>query len=202
MDLRHPPMAHPPPSGIDATVLYSCAAGREHALDERDRRDLLHSLVLHSARRDGERARCRCGHPVANARQRNVRPERAPIEREAVRGARLLDVVVHELEARILLHTHPYDARRPKVRKGAQPAEAQVERVVARPHGRDRGLDRLRGAPGLLTEELDRQVQVRLPHPARVRGSISHWRGGLIDRASLARAQLKCEKETHCPRDR
>ncbi|MDB4913182.1 MAG: hypothetical protein JWM95_826 [Gemmatimonadetes bacterium] len=51
-----------------------------------------------------------------------MRPECTPLDAKAVSISRDLDVVMQQLEARLLCYTDPYDACPPEVWKGAKTA--------------------------------------------------------------------------------
>ena len=77
-----------------------------------------------------------------------MRVKGAPIDVEAERFARDLDVVVQQLQPRILFHPHPYDSRPPKVRERADAAEVHGQlAVAARDLGR-RGAHRIGACSG------------------------------------------------------
>ena len=88
-----------------------------------------------------------------------MRPKRSSLDIEAELFVRELDVVVQELEPRLLRHSQPYDASPAKVRECANSAEGHEQLAMPTRYGGGRCLDFVQALRGLLTEKLERQVQ-------------------------------------------
>ena len=63
-----------------------------------------------------------------------MRAEGTPFHVESELLTSDLDIVVEQLEARILFHSHPYDAGPPKVREGADPADSHDQLAMPGRH--------------------------------------------------------------------
>ena len=113
---------------VDAAV--PCAGRRESALEQCDPLHRHHRLQAHRSRHPRQRASPLDRERSAHSRQRDVRSKRPTLDLESRLLARQLEVVVQQLESRLLLYPDPYDPCPPKVRKGADLADGDLERRV------------------------------------------------------------------------
>src|SRR5262249_21380801 len=130
-------------------------------------------------------------------RQRQMRTERSTFGLDPQLATRHLDVVVQQLEPRLLLHAQPYDASPSKVREGAESAEAHEQLTMARGNARQRGLDFVQSFGRLLAEKLEGQVQQRFAHPGELRRTLAQWDGRKRDLTFRLGWQINREKQPH-----
>ena len=96
--------------------------------------------VIRLLRGTGQRAQSLLRQRLLDARQREVRSKGTRLDLEAELLTARFDVVVQQLQPRLVGHAHPYDASPAKVRKRADAAERHEQLAVPRGNARDRGL--------------------------------------------------------------
>ena len=130
-------------------------------------------------------------------RQREMRPEWPTLELEPECLVRELDVMMQQLEPRVLLHPQPYDASSAKVRECANASQAQDDgSVLRRDTGHCRGYV-LEPLSGLLAEELERKMKALLVDPRRFGRRLTERRRGVQDVAADVGREVNRQKEPH-----
>jgi len=150
---------------VNAAVVRARSAGRAVEQGESIHED--GGGITYRPRNAREGSRSIGGEWLAHSGQRHVRAKGAPFHLvPQIRGSDF-HVVVQKLETRLTFHAHPYDTRAPKVRKGADAGERQLERSVSRyellDNARKSGDARL----VCVTEEFQGEVQLVGGHPGQ-----------------------------------
>ena len=140
-------------------ALVPRSAGPRGALHDINGPNVALILEIDAFRGAPERAHLVHGRAIVHTRQRDVRPERTTVYLAALRLTGHFDVVMQQLEPRIAVHSHPYDASSAKVRKCAHFTHLQHEGSVAMRHVRERVLERWDHGLVLLAKKLEREMQ-------------------------------------------
>src|SRR4051812_1978452 len=94
-----------------------------------------------------------------------MRPKGPSLDLEPQSLARDFDVMVQQLQARILIHTQPYDSSPPKVRECADSGEAHRELSVTVGDLFERGSKIHHSSFRLVAKEFQREVQETFANP-------------------------------------
>lgn len=126
-----------------------------------------------------------------------MRPKRPSLDSDAELLELDLDVVMQQLQARLLFDTHPYDTSPPKVRECADSTERHDQLPVATGDAGSRGLEVIDAILWLLAKEFERQMQPRFVDPRSGGCALSQHGRRRRDLAPHERREVNRQKQSH-----